>query len=404
VTGARIVSGLIPANSIADEILTDQPERFRAMWIESSNPAHSLPESPRFRRALESLELVVVVDVAMTETARCADYVLPAASQFEKWEATLFNVEFPENVHHVRAPLLEPAPGTRPEPDIHADIIRALGVVDEGLLERLRETAAADRATFTVLFFSLLTARPELQGLTPYLLHRTLGQTLPDGSAATATTWAMATMAAIGQPEAVRRAGFDGPLHRVGDKLFDALLRESSGVVFTRDDYADAWNYVRHPDRRIHVEIPVLLDELRSLRHARSQWTSDEFPFVLAAGERREHTANTIFRDPTWRTRDAGGALRINPEDAEALGVRTGDAVRIITSTGQAHATIEISDTLRRGHVTLPNGMGLESTDESGALSRAGVPLNELTSSQLRDPFLGTPWHKHVPARIEVIA
>ena len=55
---------------------------------------------------------MVVIDVAMTETARLAHYVLPAASQFEKPEATFFNLEFPHNTFHLRHPLLEPLPGT----------------------------------------------------------------------------------------------------------------------------------------------------------------------------------------------------------------------------------------------------------------------------------------------------
>ena len=29
---------------------------------------------------------------------------------------------------------------------------------------------------------------------------------------------------------------------------------------------------------------------------------------------------------------------------------------------------------------------------------------NELTSTEWRDPIAGTPWHKHVPARLEAIA
>jgi anaerobic selenocysteine-containing dehydrogenase len=116
VTGSRVVCGLVPCNVIPDEILTDHPKRFRAMVIESTNPAHSLADSARMRAALEALDLVVVIDVAFTETARCADYVLPAASQYEKWECTYFNFEFPRNVFHLRAPLLEPLPGTLPEP------------------------------------------------------------------------------------------------------------------------------------------------------------------------------------------------------------------------------------------------------------------------------------------------
>ena len=56
---------LIPCNVIPDEILTDHPDRFRAMIIESGNPVHSLADSPRMREALDALELVVVIDVAI---------------------------------------------------------------------------------------------------------------------------------------------------------------------------------------------------------------------------------------------------------------------------------------------------------------------------------------------------
>jgi hypothetical protein len=32
---------------------------------------------------------------------------------------------------------------------------------------------------------------------------------------------------------------------------------------------------------------------------------------------------------------------------------------------------------------------------------RAGVAPNELTDVAMRDFLAGTPWHKHVPARLE---
>ena len=43
------------------------------MLIESSNPAHSLADSQKFREAFEALDFMVVIDVAMTETAMLAD-------------------------------------------------------------------------------------------------------------------------------------------------------------------------------------------------------------------------------------------------------------------------------------------------------------------------------------------
>ena len=99
VGGHRIIGGMIPANVIPDEILTDHPKRFRAMLVEAENPAHSVADSARMREALRALEFVVVIDVAMTETAREAHYVLPSSSQYEKWEATFFGAAFHTETH-----------------------------------------------------------------------------------------------------------------------------------------------------------------------------------------------------------------------------------------------------------------------------------------------------------------
>ncbi len=52
VGGHRIIGGMIPCNVIPDEILTDHPQRFRAMIVESANPIHSLADSKRMRQAM----------------------------------------------------------------------------------------------------------------------------------------------------------------------------------------------------------------------------------------------------------------------------------------------------------------------------------------------------------------
>lgn len=395
VTGARIISGLVPCNSIAEEILTDHPDRFRAMWIESSNPAHSIADSVSFRAALEALDLVVLVDVAYTETARHADYVLPASSQFEKWEATLFNVEFPHNTFHLRAPVLDPLPGTLAEPEIYARLIRALDVVPQQTVDALAAAARAGRAALTEAFATAVSRDPSVLGLAPFLLHESLGPTLPDGQQGVAAVWGMAQLCALSNPDAVRRAG-----HEDGNALFDAVTSTPSGVVFTVDTWDDVWHYVRRPDRRFTVAIPELLAELTSVLDTEPGWVTAEFPFVLSAGERRSFTANTIIRDPGWRRRDADGALRINPADAARLGLAAGDLARVVTERGSAQAPVEVTDTLLPGHVSLPNGMGL---DEPGH-GRRGVAPNELTSLRHRDPVAGTPWHKYVPARVEAVS
>ena len=59
-------------------------------------------------------------------TAALADYVLPAASQFEKCEYTLFSFEYPSNYVHVRRPVLPPLAGTLSEPEIYTRLAQAL--------------------------------------------------------------------------------------------------------------------------------------------------------------------------------------------------------------------------------------------------------------------------------------
>ncbi len=403
VKGHKIISGLIPCNAVPDEILTDHADRFRAMVVESANPAHSIADSQRMRQALEALDFVVVVDVAMTETARCADYVLPAASQYEKWECTFFTLEFPHNVFHVRKPLLEPLPGTLPEAEIHSRLVRALGALPEDAVTQLRGAADRGRTEFAIAFAQLVSNRPELQAVLPVLLYETLGKTLEDGAQATAALWGAAQMCANAYPEAVRRAGFSGEGPALGDALFDAMLERRSGFVFSVDDYAATWTRLETEDGSIRLTVPDLMEEWAGIADEQPALRDDAFPFVLAAGERRTSSANTIYRDPAWRRKDALGALRMNPEDAARLGIASGGRVRVTTKRASAEAVVEVTDTLQPGHASLPNGLGLDYPDADGVRTVHGVAPNELTASEDCDWIAGTPWHKHVRARIEAL-
>ncbi|MGI5397331.1 molybdopterin dinucleotide binding domain-containing protein [Streptomyces sp. CA-251251] len=123
-------------------------------------------------------------------------------------------------------------------------------------------------------------------------------------------------------------------------------------------------------------------------------------PHRPGRGQRRAFTANTIFRDNAWRKRDVQGTLRVSPHDAEQLGLSDGAPAQITTSRGTAQALVEIDDRLQPGHAALPNGFGLDLPTQDGGTERTGVALNTLTDLTWRDPIAGTPWHKHVPARI----
>ncbi|MEM8934462.1 MAG: molybdopterin-dependent oxidoreductase, partial [Acidobacteriota bacterium] len=126
VTGMREISKFYPPNILPAEIDTDHPERLRGLVVDSANPLMTAADTHAYRRAFAKLDLLVVIDVAMTETARHADYVLPASSQFEKWEATFFNLEFPTNFFHLRPPVVDPAADTLTEQEIYRRIAVAM--------------------------------------------------------------------------------------------------------------------------------------------------------------------------------------------------------------------------------------------------------------------------------------
>ena len=102
------------------------------VFLDPARPIPGLADSKTLtaarREALAALELLVVVDVTMTETARLAHYVLPVASQLEKAEATFFNFEFPHNVFHLRRALMPPPEGLFSEAELHARLLEQAGL------------------------------------------------------------------------------------------------------------------------------------------------------------------------------------------------------------------------------------------------------------------------------------
>lgn len=400
VVGAKIIIGLIPCNVIPDEILTDHPKRYRAMLIESGNPLHSLADSQRMREALRALELSVVIDVAMTETAREAMYVLPAASQFEKAEATFFNLEFPRNVFHLRPPLFPALPGTLPEAEIHARLLEAMGVLTETDYKPLRLALKLGRKAFTVAFMAMMASRPKVMKHASVILYRTLGPTLPKGMDSAAAVWGICQMYVMGNRASAARAGFSGLPPLAADRLFQKLLDTPSGVVFAETTLEDSWKAIGRAEHRINLHIPELLPELAKLA-TEAPPHDPEYPFILAAGERRSDTSNTAVRDSSWHRRGRYGTLRINPGDAASLGCADGERVRLSTRRGSAEVELEVTDMMLPGNISLPNGQGLDYRSASGEIMRRGVAPNELTDSSQRDFLAGTPWHKFVPARLE---
>jgi anaerobic selenocysteine-containing dehydrogenase len=397
ITGFEYIGGLLPLNTLAEEILADHPHRARVLWVESSNPANTAADTAMTERAITECELSVVVDVAYTETAALADYVLPASSQFEKWEWTFFDFEWPTNYFHLRRPLFDPLPGTLVEAEIYARLFDELGLLpDQSTLDRLTEVARDDRPNLLKHAGPLLQDNP---AIAPVLLYRTLGRTLPAGAASAAILWPGCHTAARKMTVPAQRAlGTDLTGPALGEALFDRILASPSGFAFSTHEYDEIWSLVRN--ERIQLAVPELLDWLTGLDPDRDG-TDPDYPLSLINGQRRSHNANQIMRPPGWRKSDPDGALRVRTEDLGAIGAADGEWVAVVTRTGRIVVRAEIDDSLRRGQVALPHGFGMSVPDGHGGRVTHGPRINLITDVTDRDPIAGTPHHKDVSVRLE---
>ena len=204
-------------------------------------------------------------------------------------------------------------------------------------------------------------------------------------------------------PQKNRGAGYGGKASRLGSDILRAFINSDAGVIFTRHKYEDAFDFLTTHDQKVNLLIPEMHSQLNKLRSAPVKYTSEEYPFVLSAGERRGFSANTIVRNPEWRKKDKQGALRIHPDDAQSLGISDGSRVRVTTEGGTAVAVAEINETVPSGYISLPNGYGLSYSPAGGDAEVVGVAPNQLTTTNWKDSIAGTPWHKHVPAKLEII-
>lgn len=98
--------------------------RIKAAWIMATNPVVSLPDADQVRRALQECPLVIVSDcIADTDTARCADILLPAQGWSEK-SGTVTNSE--RRISRQRRLLPTPGEG-KPDWWIMCEVAKRMG-------------------------------------------------------------------------------------------------------------------------------------------------------------------------------------------------------------------------------------------------------------------------------------
>jgi anaerobic selenocysteine-containing dehydrogenase len=391
-----VAAGSFPPNAMPEEILSDHPERLHAVYVSACNPLRAYADTTAYEEAFDRLDLLVVNEMVMSETARRAHYVLPCRSYYESWDGTFFPWTFPEVYFQMRPPIVDPPGQCLEAAQIFTLIADKLGLVPE-IPEILHQTARGDRLTFGARLMEWAASEPRALKTMPFVLARTLGREW--GSASLAALWGMLMTA----PEQFRRnaarSGFEPGLDQ-GDRIFQAIVDTPQGLWVGRVEPEENLAGLRTPSERIEIFIPEMADQARTLdpvREAEDLALPEDFPLVLNAGRHMDTNANTLMRDPAWNRGKRACTVALSPEDAKALGLQDGQTVRVTTEAGSETGELQVSGQVRPGMVLIPHGFGLLYDG-----SVYGLNVNRLTKNTHRDP-LGTPLHRYVPCRVEGI-
>ena len=97
--------------------------KLKGLWIIGEDVVQTDPNTNHVKKALSNLDILIVSELFMTETAKMADVILPAASFLEK-SGTFTNGE--RRIQRVNA-VVDPLPGTRVDGQIIVDIMNRMG-------------------------------------------------------------------------------------------------------------------------------------------------------------------------------------------------------------------------------------------------------------------------------------
>jgi anaerobic selenocysteine-containing dehydrogenase len=362
VRGLPEILGEYPAVTLADEIETPGEGQVRALITVAGNPASSVPNADRLGAAIATLDFVVSVDPYVNETSRHADVILPPPppSQSGHYDFSFYFYAV-RNVANYSPPLFALAADARDEGEILQRLIAIVTgfgwAADIELGSRLELARMAGKA-----------------GLDP--------DELTGGSAA--------------------------------EKIIDLRLRTGPYPVTLADLRANPHGVdlgplaervpeiLRTTSGRIELCPAPIAARVRELADAPPP-ERDEFVVV---GRRHLRSNNSWMHNvPSLVKGRQLCTVVVNRADAARLGLVDGGTARVASRVGRADLTVEVTDDIAPGVVSIPHGWG---HDQAGmrmsvAAGTVGVNVNRLTDDLELDPLSGNAVLNGVPVTIEAV-
>jgi len=376
--------GEAPSATLADEILTPGEGQLRALITIAGNPALSAPGSDQMDKALASLDFMVAVDFYLNETTRHAHVILPPPSPLEReaYDYALYQLAV-RDVAKYSTPVFERTAG-QPE---EWEILLTLG---KGLLGmRDVDLKSADDFVFAQI---------------------AAGEIGDDGGRFSGLTTEEATLALAHRNGAARildlflRTGpYGDGFGRVADGLSLAKLEANPHGVDLGALKPQLPGVLRTPDAKIDLAPAVIAQDVTRLSAALAEHRATDSSLVLIGRRHLRsnnswmHNVPTLVKGPTRCT------LLMNPADATARALKNGDSAQLTSDAGSVTATVETTDDMMRGVVSLPHGWGhreRQGMRMSVAAQHAGVNVNIVSDRTALDPISGNAAFNGIPVTV----
>ncbi len=317
-----------PGLTVVEMMNAAERGEVRAMYCMGENPVLSDPDINHVRKCLAALDFLVVQDIFLSETAAMADVVLPAASFVEK-DGTFTNTE--RRVQLIR---------------------RAIAPPGEAWADWEIVTAVAQRLLALGQPAQAAVAGPD--------------EDQPEGSHA---GWDYLSVADIMDEVAALTPSYGGIHHR---------RLESAGLQWPCPNDNHAGTPILHVGKFTRG-----LGRFMAVDHLPPAELPDaEYPLTLTTGRVlwHYHTGTMTRRSVGLNAQAPEGAVDINPQDAAAAGVRSGDMVQVTSRRGAVETRARVTQDVPPGVVFM-------------TFHFAEAPANALTTAVL-DPIAKIPEYK----------
>ncbi len=251
----------------------------KALWIFAEDVVQTDPNTHHVIKSMNALDLLVVQEIFMSETAKMADVVLPGTTFLEK-SGTFTNAE--RRVQQVNA-AVKPLEGCKTDGQIIIEMMRKLGYEqpDYDAAEVLKEVANV------VPFF---------EGI----------------------TWDALSSNPMGLQWPVNKKGEDTKILHIDE------FKRGKGK-FHYYDWRESEELVKHKNK-----YPFILTTGRELQH-----------YNCATMTRRTANVEILPKD----------VIMLNPKDAKAKKLSTGDRAKLKSERGEITLDVEVTDRVKRGVV-----------------------------------------------------